>query len=299
VSRFRLITAACLLMLSGRAPAGEIWTNPLGMKFVRIPAGEFVMGSPVTERERANNEVQHLVKITKAFWLSQTDVTVGQFATFANDTGYKTAAEKEGWANGAWNLEEKKWNRIDGASWKTPGFAQDTNHPVVDVDWRDAQAFCQWLSKKEGRKYRLPTEAEWEYACRARTKTAYPWGDNPDDSRGWLNGTDDLSTNLFHLFTPFKGSDGYVYTSPVAAFKPNAWGLYDMLGNVLQWCSDWYGDYPTNAVSDPQGVTAGKEHILRGGSFVYGIKHCRSAFRGRNKPEFRNFYVGFRVLRED
>ena len=105
-------------------------------------------------------------------------------------------------------------------------------------------------------------------------------------------------SNLFPLFPCFNWSDGFIYTSPVATFRPNAWGLHDMLGNALQWCGDWFGDYPSGAVSDPKGPSEGKERILRGGSFVYGPKHTRCAFRGRNLPDFQNYYVGFRVLLE-
>jgi sulfatase modifying factor 1 len=272
--------------------------NSLGMKFVRIPGGAFLMGSPQSEPERSDNESLHRVTITKPFYVATTQVTVGQFAVFTKASGFQTAAEKEGWAYGAWNAQENKWDRMDGGSWKNPGFAQTENHPVVCVNWHDATAFCQWLSQHEGRRYRLPTEAEWEYACRAGTNTAYPWGNNPDDGKGWANTCNQTASNLFNLFPPFKWSDDFLYTSPVATFRPNAWGLHDMIGNTLQWCGDWFTNYPAGSVSDPKGPPDGKERVLRGGAFVYGPRHCRCAFRGRNSPEFRNFYVGFRVVLE-
>src|SRR6185436_4722946 len=165
------------------ATSESSFTNSLHMPFISIPAGEFVMGSPVSEKERFTNEIQHRVKITKPFQLGTTQVTVGQFAIFVKESGYQTAAEKEGWAYGAWNVQSNQWNRLEGGSWKNPGFAQNDRHPVVCVNWHDATAFCHWLSEKESRPYRLPTEAEWEYACRAGTATAYPWGDNPDDGQ--------------------------------------------------------------------------------------------------------------------
>jgi len=276
----------------------ETWVNSLHMKFVRVPAGEFMAGSPDSELERSTDETQHQVKITKPFWLASTHVTVGQFAIFEKESGYRTLAETQSWAYGVWNDREKKWTKLNGSSWKNPGFPQRDDHPVVCVNWHDATAFCQWLSAKEGRKYRLPTEAEWEYACRAGGTTAYPWGNNPDDGKGWANCSDRTTAGQFSLFPAFNWSDGYIYTSPVATFRPNAWGLYDMIGNALQWCGDWFATYPAGPVVDPHGPATGKERVLRGGSFIYGPRHCRCAFRGRNSPDFENFYVGFRVLLE-
>jgi formylglycine-generating enzyme len=302
----RLFRSAVVLSLglglaaTGFAESGDLKedTNSLGMKFVQVPAGEFQTGSPETETERLPNETPHRVTISRPFWLGATHVTVGQFSEFVKATGYQTAAEKQGWATGAWDLEGKKWSRIDGSSWKDPSFKQETNHPVVCVTWHDAQAFCDWLSKKEGRKYRLPTEAEWEYASRAGTTTSYFWGADPKAGEGKLNGNGTNTAKLFPFFPPFLWSDEFVHTSPVGTFPPNAWGLSDMLGNTLQWCGDWFGEYPTDAVTDPVGPTEGKERVLRGGAFVYGPKHCRVAFRGRSPPDFQNFYIGFRVVRE-
>ena len=269
--------------------------NTLNMTFFRAPAGEFWMGSPELEKERFDIETRHRVKISRDFFLGTTAVTVRQFAIFVKETGYQTAAEKEGWAFGAWNGKENKWDKLEDASWRNPGFVQTDEDPVVCVDWSDAIAFCQWLSKKENRHYRLPTEAEWEYCSRAGTQTAYPWGDDPDGGAGHCNGCDQIAKDRFTLFPPFSWTDGFEFTSPVTQFSPNAWGMYDPVGNVLQWCSDWFGDYPTDPQNDPTGAATGTLRVLRGGAFVYGPKHCRCAFRGRNNPEFRNFYIGFRV----
>ena len=276
------------------------WTNSLNMKFVRIEAGEFIQGSPLSASLREDNEMPHLVHITKPFWMGATHVTVGQFSEFVKATGYQTLAEKQGWAYGAWNVEENRWDKHNKGSWKDPSFEQGDDNPVVCITWHDAVAFCEWLSEKEGRTYRLPTESEWEYCSRAGTTTIFPWGDNPDDGEGWANGADATSekADLFTLFPAFKWSDNYIYSSPVATFRPNAFGLYDMIGNVLQWCGDWFGDYPNEAVKDPSGPVKGQQRILRGGAFVYGPDRSRSAFRGRNWPDFQNFYVGFRVLIE-
>lgn len=301
-SRFQFL-AACALGAAGVGQAEErvtteTWTNSLAMEFVRLPAGEFTMGSPETETERFPNETPHRVTITRPFWMGTTHVTVAQFDAFVQATGYQTAAEKQGWSGGAWNVAENKWDRREGGSWRNPGFEQRPDHPVVCITWHDAVAFCEWLAAKEGRPYRLPTEAEWEYATRAGQSTAYPWGDNPDGGAGRANGSDRTSAHLFTLFPAFTWSDGFVHTSPVASFRPNAWGLYDLPGNALQWCSDWFGDYPASAVTDPQGAPEGGQRVLRGGAFLYGPRHCRSAFRGRSPPDFQNFYIGFRLVLE-
>jgi sulfatase modifying factor 1 len=140
---------------------GDTCDNSIGMTFAYIPSGTFAMGSPPTEGGRFPNELLHNVTITHAFLMGTTDVTVGQFAAFVKDTGYQTEAEKQGWAVG---LHGQAFGKTDGASWRNPGFPQGQDHPVVEVSWNDAVAFNAWLSRKEGKRYRLPTEAEWEYA---------------------------------------------------------------------------------------------------------------------------------------
>ena len=163
------------------------------LKLVRIPAGKFLMGSPETEKDRSTDEVQHEVTISKPFYMGVTHVTVDQYAAFAEGTGegYKTDAEEEGNSAGieikAGKLGCRVWPDARGA---LSSFDQKGDHPVVQVSWNDAQAFCDWLSKKSGKTVCLPTEAQWEYACRAGTTTAYPWGDNPDDGKGWANCAD-------------------------------------------------------------------------------------------------------------
>ncbi len=170
---------------------------------------------------------------------------------------------------------------------------------MVQVSWNDAKAFCDWLSKKSGKTVALPTEAQWEYACRAGTKTAYPWGDNPDDGKGWANCADQSLKKKFPYaaagWRVFSWDDNFVFTSPVASFKANAFGLYDMNGNALQWCSDRYGDYEKGAVTDPTGADAGGLRVLRGGSWRGGPRNCRSAGRGWGTPGGRHDGSGFRV----
>jgi len=214
---------------------GKQWTNSIGMIFVRIGPGKFMMGTPLDESGRYPNEKLHEVRITRAYLLGAHEVTRGQFRIFVKDTRYKSEAEKAGFAL----LWLGTWERRSGGSWRYPGFEQTDDHPVVNVSLNDSLAFAQWLSRKESRHYRLPTEAEWEYACRAGTQTAYPWGNNPDDGGGFANAADQTFKRRFPTVTTFPWDDGFVYTAPVGSFKPNSWGLYDMIGNALEWCSDY------------------------------------------------------------
>lgn len=162
-------------------------------------------------------------------------------------------------------------------------------------------AFCEWLSNREGRRYRLPTEAEWEYCCRAGSQTTYPWGNNPDDGGGFANCWDLTAHKAFPELDDkfFNWSDGYIYTSPVGRFKPNAWGLYDMVGNAKQWCSDNWGIYPAGDAVDPQGpavdIGGGHSHVVRGGSWWYPPLMCRCASRFL-PPTDDTCEDGFRVV---
>jgi len=283
-------------------PAAEAktFTNSLGMKFVRIDSGEFLMGSPANEEGHDPDETQHKVKITKPFMMQTTHVTRGQFAAFVKDSGYQTDAEKQGWTF-CLSADGTKVEKVKGASWKNPGFEQTDDHPVVEVSWNDAQAFCQWLSKKEGKTYRLPTEAQFEYASRAGTHTAYFWGDNPDDGNGFANCADLTAKEKFPAWTTFKWRDGFVFTSPVGSFKPNAFGLYDMIGNALEWCNDYYGPYPAGDAVDPTGPAQGdanSSRVLRGGSWGSTPLRCRAAYRRWGAPGLRHVDFGFRCLLE-
>jgi formylglycine-generating enzyme required for sulfatase activity len=227
-------------------------TNSLKMKFVLIPAGKFMMGSPESEKDRNPNEKQHEVEIKEPFFLGIHEVRVGDFRAFADDAGYQTEAEKAG----------------DKETWKNAIADQTDEHPVVRVSWNDAQAFCAWLSKKEGTQYRLPTEAEWEYACRAGTKTRFYNGDDYEGLKEVAN-------------------VGYYTTLPVGQLKANAFGLYDMHGNVYEWCQDLYEE-------------GGKDRVIRGGGWDWCDyrANCRSAARGLREPSQRHDYLGFRVARD-
>lgn len=290
----------------------------VALKVVRIPAGKFLMGSPEAEKKAAvkeavaagfseqeatdafKGEVQHEVTISKPFYMGITHVTVDQFAAFVKDSGYKTDAEKAGWSVG-FEIKDGKveLKQVDGCSWRNASFDQRGNHPVIEVSWNDAQAFCVWLSKKSGKTVVLPTEAQWEYACRAGTTTAYPWGDNPDDGKGWANCADQSLKKKIpnqEMYVFFSWDDGYAFTSPVGSFKANGFGLYDMNGNAWQWCHDRYGDYGKGAVTDPTGADTGVSRVLRGGSWNVPPQGCRSAVRYWDMPGYRIINYGFRVV---
>lgn len=284
----------------------------VSLKLTLIPAGKFLMGSPIEEQIRTRKEAtaagdwlkdegpQHEVTISRPFFMGAFHVTKGQFAKFVADSGYKTDAENGG---KAWGWDGPKFGMVTGISWRKTGFDQTDDHPVVNVTHNDAIAFCNWLSRKINKKVTLPTEAQWEYACRAGTSTAYQWGDDPNGGKGWFN-TRDQATN--RQIPQWKGysdwDDGYAFTSPVGKFKPNAFNLYDMHGNAWQWCADWYDDkyYENTANVDPQGPESGEKRVLRGGSWSFGSSICRSASRGRKPPSwwwnFIGFDLGFRVV---
>jgi len=220
--------------------------NGVTMKLVRIRPGKFVMGSPDSEQGHDPREgPQHEVIITKPFYMGVTEVTQAQY---------------------------------EAVMGTNPSKFKGATNPVETVSWNDATEFCKKLSEKTRQAARLPTEAEWEYACRAGIKTGFSFGD-ADDGLGdyaWYNANSGGTTH------------------PVAKKKPNAWGLYDMHGNVWEWCADWCGDYPKGAVTDPQGPAAGTSRVLRGGGWGYVPTYCRAAYRDFSIPDFRSDVYGFR-----
>jgi formylglycine-generating enzyme required for sulfatase activity len=241
--------------------------NSIGMKLVLIPKGTFMMGKAFWLASWLASSLfkagQHQVTISKDYYLGVTEVTQGQYKKVMGN-----------------NPSEFQGGRFKGVG---------LNHPVENVSWKDAVEFCRKLSmwpeeKKAGRVYRLPTEAEWEYACRAGSQTAFHFGDDPG------------SLGDYAWFRDNSGGQ----THPVGQKKPNAWGLYDMHGNVWEWCSDWYGDYPRGAVTDPIGPTIGPREgsdrrVSRGGSWGSEAASCRSADRYWFYPSYRYNNYGFRV----
>ncbi len=225
------------------------------LRLALIPAGKFLMGSPESENGRFDVEKQHKVMISNPFYMGIHQVTQAQYEA------------------------------VMGAN---PSIFKGNNLPVETVNWHCAVEFCRKLSETTGRNVRLPTEAEWEYACRAGTTTPFYFGKTISTDLANYSGMDDAYG---------YGSEGEDRgrTTPVGSFLANAWGLYDMHGNVLEWCSDWYGNYPDGEVTDPQGPSDGDKRILRGGSWLDDPVLCRSAYRGLDLPGRRDFFIGFRV----
>lgn len=341
------IVTFCLFFAAAYAAAAEPLpreVNSLGMTLVQIPAGEFNRGMtddhvlrsnhPNTMEQGADLQDErpaHPVKITRSFWLGTHEVTLGQFRQFVDATKYQTSAEKSGRGALAFNPAEKeKVNRFElrsDCNWRNPGFSQTDDHPVTCVSWQDAVAFCEWLSKKENATYRLPTEAEWEYAARAGGDTVYVGGNTPRSVYAFGNIGDSSLEAAYpgtvrrqHLtLTPEESLDGVVFTSPVGKFQPNAWGLYDTHGNVWEWCSDRYYDryyqelYKTARdprsgkmalTIDPRGPETTPQHkygdwrSMRGGCWYTGPMASRSASRAFGEAADAFCYTGFRVLKE-
>ena len=224
-----------------------LWLEgPLGLRFVLIPPGRFLMGSPLNTKRRYKDEVPHVVTLTRGFYLAATEVTNAQFRT--------------------------KYPRYSGGKWGDGNSLDEDDQPTIYTDWNSATEFCAWLSKTSTKKFRfrLPTEAEWEHACRAGTTGVFFWGD--DDS---------LATQYANI----KGeADGHAVAAPVGSFKPNPWGLFDMLGNNLEWCQDYYTEKLSHAARDPRGPSDGTKRVSRGGAFNLGLSECKSARRFAHDP---------------
>lgn len=321
----KVLLALTAVLLTATSHA-QTTVNTLGMSFVKIPAGEFLMGSeespeslarayPQLPRERfellKDEGPVHRVRITKGFWMGRCEVTVGQFRRFVEASGYVPESEADGTGGYGWRADydpskTRRGDAFEGRdkrySWRNPGFPQGEDHPVVNVTWNDAQALAAWLSRTEGRRYRLPTEAEWEYAARAGTRSRYSSGDDPATLLQAANVFDADSARLWPHWQAMalKGSDGYAFTAPVGHFAPNPWGLYDMHGNAWEWVSDWHDDeyYKHSPVDDPQGPADGGVKVRRGGSWHTWAFYARSSYRNWNAPDTRYTLVGMRLVRE-
>ena len=256
----------------------KVLTNSIDMKLVLIPKGTFMMGSPPDEKGSDPDERRHEVTISRDYHLGMHEVTQAQYKKIMG----KNPSHFQGDAVAERHPETNRVvKEVDSA-----------NHPVERVSWEDAVEFCQRLSalpeeKKAGRVYRLPTEAEWEYACRAGTKTAYSFGSQ-------LNGTQANCNGNFPYGTDKKGP--YLEkTTSVGKYPANAWGLYDMHGNVWEWCAECHDEYPKGSATDPRGPEDGSDRVVRGGSWFSVAVSCRSANRDWIVPSRRIFGLGFRV----
>ncbi len=281
------------------APSGAraVLVNSLSQTLVYIVPGAFRMGCDPGDDGADTCGPRHSVQLRHGFYLGRVEVTRGQFAAFVGAAGYLTTAERAGWALG---LDESgRWQRVPGMSWRNPGFTQTDSHPVVCVSADDTEAFCLWIGGREGRRYRLPTEAEWEYACRAGGLTAWSWGDSPTAAEPRCNGADAAWVKRFPGSDAFDWNDDHCFTGPVAAFTANDWGLFDMHGNVQEWCQDAYAPYSGEDAVDPVAAaseSSGAIRVLRGGSFASAPTGCRAAQRDAAPPDASLVTTGFRVV---
>lgn len=273
-------------------------TNSLGMKLGLIPPGEFQMGTPLEQTGKLKKQMRelkesrdlqavldfegpmHRVRLTQVYWMGEHEVTMGQFRRFVESTGYKTEAERDGKGGTVANADATDYVFDTATSWRKPDkFAVNDDFPVLQVSWNDAQEFCSWLSQKEGRTYRLPTEAEWEFACRAGTDGLFSFGDDPFELKNHV---------VFNQMSPAK----------VGSKKANRFGLFDMEGNATEWCADWYAErYSGEVETNPRGPAEGEHRVHRGGGFDCLSWACRPAVRWWGDPqEFRCYHRGFRVV---
>lgn len=243
----------------------KAFKNSLGMEFMLIPAGGFDMGSPLEEPLRDTGEIMHRVILSKAFYMQSTEVTVGQ------------------------------WRSVMGRRFLDPE-SGSSDLPITTVSWFDCAEFIKRMNEKGEGIYRLPTEAEWEYACRAGSRDAFHWGSGIDCTKAMF-GNSSRETGECTAFLKAKAVqvDG---PARVGSYGPNAWGLFDMHGNVWEWCRDWYGDYPRGQVTDPIGPDSGNMKVRRGGSWLSEGSHLRCANRAHAHPASRFRSTGLRLVME-
>ena len=255
-------------------------SNSIGMKLVLIPSGSFTMGSD----DDAVQRPVHRVTISKPFFMATTATTQAQWAAIMGTT-----------------VQQQR----DDANPILPIVGEGGNYPMYYVSWHDAMTFCQKLGAKENRHYRLPTEAEWEYACRAGSASMYSFGDSATELRNYAWFADNSGDSAFDSAIIWATDPDHYsqkvlangcQTHPVGTKKPNAWGLYDMHGNVCQWCADWYGEYPEGDATDPTGPANGTARILRGGTWADRPAICTASYRGSFAPDTHFSGVGFRVV---
>ncbi|MEN1728838.1 MAG: formylglycine-generating enzyme family protein [Pseudomonadota bacterium] len=296
--------------LYGSLEPGQIFSDTIesfdepGPDVVVVPAGTFMMGSPDGEEERSNNEgPRHRVNFERGFALGLTEVTVAQFGAFVNATGYRTDAEREGESR----IYDPRTGRMDNRiriTWRNDyvGDDADPNLPVVHVSWNDALAYTNWLSRETGRNYRLPSEAEFEYALRSGSQTPFWWGEEvPEDNTENVTGDGDNSpTNASWNVAFRRYTDGFWGPAPAGSLRSNPFGLFDMGGNVMEWVEDCWHDSFVRAPDDgsPWNNPGCNRHVIKGAAWSSTPAMSRSAFRLSSSAESTDMRVGFRVARD-
>ena len=277
--------------------AEPVIVNTLGMRLALIPPGEFLMGAADADHDAIDDEKpQHRVRITTPFYVAIPETTGGQFRRFVVDAHYRTDAEEDGRGGYGFDRRLRSEQRPE-YTWRNPGFPQTDEHPAVNVSHRDAEAFCKWLSGKEGRSYQLPTEAQWEYNCRAGRLGIYAGSDDQRRLARTANVADAAARRVFPTWNTVSADDRFVFTAPVGQFQPNAFGLFDMYGNVDEWCADWFDPeyYAVASMEDPTGPLTGGCRVSRGGCWLDSPALCRLTRRNVGAPGNRHYGLGFRV----
>lgn len=304
-------------------PAPQEFANAIGMEFKLIPTEQFFMGDGKTVKEMQkifpeakqtdfDDTYAHIAVIRKPFYLAKHEVTVGQFRRFVSEQNYVTEAESNGTGGFGFDSVSETLRQDPKFNWKDNGFSQTDDHPVVNVSWNDAQRFLAWLSEQDQRTYVLPTEAQWEYACRAGQVgldeyLVFTNGNDPEALALIGNVADSsLERHLNPDFKPYlKADDGYAFTAPVGSYPASKFGIFDMHGNAFEWCADWYAaDYPgidpgSRVRIDPSGPPDGMVRVIRGGSWGSSAIDCRSAARSACPPDLQMALLGFRVATEE
>jgi formylglycine-generating enzyme required for sulfatase activity len=307
VSAMSAVLAGCAGVTAGQGPGSEFRDCPDCPIMTVIPAGQFTMGSLPGETQRrgwpantgGNERPMHEVTISAPFALGKYEVTRGQFAAFVAATGYQATGGCMQFVRGGIGVVNRPEN-----SWRNPGFEQRDDEPVLCASWLDARAYVDWLANSSGQPYRLPSEAEWEYAARAGSRSAFPWGDGMAGACEHANVRADpnwtASQSTTNSDPPFPCNDGYSESAPVGSYRPNPFGLHDMIGNVFEWTEDCnhpgFDGAPADGsawVDDPACVF----RIMKGGSFANAAKQTRSAARVGRPLSGRAPMLGFRVAR--
>ena len=304
IARLSPVNASPVVAQTANRSPGTVFKDcPDCPEMVVIPAGRFVMGAAPGEEEseklpdnlRNRSQPQHGVDVA-SFSAGKFEITRGQYRAFAEETGRSSAAGCYVWTGSKFEIDQAK-------DWRNPGYAQDDPHPVSCVSWDDAKAYTVWLSQKAGKGYRLLTEAEWEYAARAGTTTRRFWGDEGDQPCAYANGADQTTKTQVPdwKYLIANCNDRYAYTAPVGSYRANAFGLYDMLGNVYEWTEDCWNENYSGAPTDGNSWTTGNcyQRVVRGGSWNFDPRYLRSAYRLRNSTAIRYSGGGFRVARTD
>lgn len=304
--------AACLLAITAvgaGAPAasrdlqpGDVFTDcETCPELVVVPAGAFILGTMVENDEKREHPAESdltLIRVRRRFAMGRYEITRAQFAEFATATEWR-----QGTACRTWDFERSRFTAGEDGDWRSPSFPKTPrdDHPAVCVDWFDARDYAEWLSEKTGQHYRLPSETEWEYAAKAGTDTLRHWGNDPFDGCDYANTFDRSGEDAYPLaWEAAPCRDGYADLAPVGSLQPNAFGLYDMIGNVWEWAEDCSSQSYVGRPKDerPWVWDDCARRIQRGGSWITAPARSRSSYHGDGRPADRAVFFGFRVVRE-